>query len=218
MPASAGGMPPSRASENRDRDPARPEHLLTVVFDEQHLDFSEAERARAGVAKFLERLAPGDRVHFLATGSGMTWSARLPEGKADLLAVLEKAKGLRPRSTGPEGISDFEAQQIAVHRDQRIGAEVMRRFVGTGVIADVYVPASEPESRALVADVMGEGHPMLKQMVADAWTKVQARQHATLRALARTLDGLAARPGRKTVLMLTGGFVHEPTDPDFARS
>jgi VWFA-related protein len=208
--AMSGGPGPSA---NREADPSRPERLLALVFDEQHLAPSEAEAARKGVARFVEGLPSGDRVYLVATGSGRSWSARLPEGKTDLLAVLEHVHGLRPPGTGPDSVSDLEAQRITVSRDKRVAAEVQRRFIENGVIAELQLGPGD----SLARETMGEGHPLVKARAAEAWSKARDRRRATLGLLARTLDGLAARSGRKTVLLVTAGFLYDSDEPGFVR-
>jgi VWFA-related protein len=217
-PAGAAPAQPG-PSENREADPSRPERLLAVVFDEQHLAPSEATAARKGVARFIEGLPPGDRLYLIATGSGRSWSARLPEGKTDLLALLEQMHGMRPAGTGPEWISDFEAQRIAVNRDKRVGAEVQRRFMENGIIADQQLPniAGATDAHALVRETMGQGNPMVKARAAEVWAQAKDRRRSTLAALEFTLNGLSSRRGRKTVLLVTAGFIHDTDEPGFAR-
>ena len=117
----------------RRRPPGR---SFVIVLDNIHLDPAQADRAKAQVAEFVRTgLQPGDQVLFLASGGGAWWKARLPEGAADLVAAVQRVEGLRPARVGPDTVSDFEAIRIHQQQDEKISAEVSRRFYENGVLA-----------------------------------------------------------------------------------
>lgn len=200
--------------------PAPPSRTFAIVFDNVHLSPAQADRVRAQVAEFLKTgLRPGDQVQLLATGGGSWWTVRMPEGLDDLLAALGRLEGLRPARVGPDHVSDYEALRIHQHRDERMGAEVSRRFYENGVLAQLKYPTGPGTagSRQLIAETSGEGHPLVRIRATEVYLQLRERQKATLRALERALEGLGETRGRKTVLMVSQGFIHEPTEPAFAR-
>jgi VWFA-related protein len=192
-----------------------PERSFVLVFDDVHLSTTQAEQAKKSVAEFLRNgLADGDRVQLVATGSGTSWAGQMPAVRADLLATLDRLKGLRPAPSGSDYIWDFEAQAIHVRRDQRIGTEVMRRWAENGVFQEYWSPGGA--NRELYADLR-EGHPILRAKAAQVYKDVINRQRVTSNALDRVLSALATSRGRKTVLLVTEGFIHDPQEGGFAR-
>ncbi|HET7293604.1 MAG TPA: VWA domain-containing protein [Vicinamibacteria bacterium] len=193
--------------------PAVPERWLVVVFDEPHLDETQARQAQKALARFLETLSTGDRATIVLAGSGFTWSAGLPRGRSDLLAVLRRARGLRVPETGSDALSDHEAAQIHLHRDQKIMAEVARRYTEKGVMVELM---HDGEGAGLYSDLR-DADALARVRAADAYARLKARRAQTLEVLVRTLESVASHRGRKSVLLVSSGFLHEPGEAGFAR-
>ena len=84
-----------------------------IVLDDLRLSPSTAEAARRAATAFLERsLTDGDEVTLGTTSGTAWWSARLPEGREDLLAVLAQVKGRYVEATSLDRMSDYEAYWI----------------------------------------------------------------------------------------------------------
>jgi VWFA-related protein len=186
---------------------------FVIVFDDAQLSKPSAEHAREAVARFLQTgLRDDDEVTLVSTASGAWWSARLGEGQEDLLAVLDRLQGHRIVDTSSSYMSDFEAMRIYVNRDQQLGAEVTRRYAENGVIVD---PGNANELRTVNDLQIGEGHPIVRAKAAEAYTNARLRNVATLRALVRVADALAQGKGRKCVLLVSDGFIHDASLPEF---
>jgi VWFA-related protein len=186
---------------------------FVIVFDDAQLSKPTAEHARDAVARFLRTgLRDDDEVTLVSTATGAWWSARLGEGRDDLLAVLDRLQGRRAVDTSGSYMSDFEAMRIYVNRDQQLGAEVTRRYAENGVIVD---PGNANELRAVNDLQIGEGHPLVRAKAAEAYMNVRVRNQATLHALERVADALAQGKGRKSVLLVSDGFIHDPSLPEF---
>jgi VWFA-related protein len=184
-----------------------------VVFDDAQLSQPTGERARAALAKFIrEQLRDDDEVILVSTATGAWWSARAGEGRSDLLAVLARLEGRRRGDTGSSFISDYEAMRLYLNRDQQIGAQVVRRFHEQGVILD---PGTQAAAQSRQGLDLGEGHPLVRVKAAEAYSNAKQRNLATLRALTRLGDALAPGKGRKSVLLVSDGFVHDTTLPEF---
>jgi VWFA-related protein len=217
--------PPPRVRTRVTTNVARPTvggRTFAIVFDNVHLVPVQADRVKAQLADFVKTgLRPGDQVLFLATGGGAWWTAHMPEGQADLVAALDRVEGLRPARVGPDHVSDYEAIRIHQHRDERLGAEVSRRFYENGALAqNAYPTAQEGASladRQFIAELVGQGHPLVRAKATEVYLQMKGRQKATLHALERALIGLHEQRGRKTVLLVSEGFIHDPTEPAFAR-
>jgi VWFA-related protein len=215
-PAAPSSLGRRRVSTNVS-PPGPPERSFVIVVDTVHLSHTQAEQARASVADFIRNgLADGDRVHLTATGGGAWWSGRMPDARDDLIAALAGLKGLRAAPTGPDHVWDYEAQAIYVRRDQRIGAEVMRRWAENGVFQEYWSPGGGRGSRDLFVD-LEEGHPLLRAKTAQVYKDSLSRQRITTRALERVLEALGTSRGRKTVLLVTEGFIYDQQEGGFAR-
>lgn len=215
LPESAPSRPAvSRViSTNRATPGAVPPRSFGIVFDDAQLSAVTGERARAALAKFLrEDLREDDEVILVSTATGAWWSARAGEGKADLLAVLERLEGRRRVDTGGSYVSDYEAMRLQINRDQQIGAQVIRRFYENGVILD---PGTQSAAQARQGLDLGEGHPLVRVKAAEAYTNAKQRNLATLRTLTRLAEALVPGRGRKSVLLVSDGFVYDTSLPEF---
>jgi VWFA-related protein len=182
---------------------------LVIVFDDAHLSPLRAEAARNAVQSFLRREGrPGDRVTLVPTSGGAWWSAALPAGAEDLSGALRRLKGLRLPDVSTGKISDYEAIRIHRYRDAALKNELYRRLIDLDRLADVApgVPVAEAPGQAIV-----------DMMAAQAFFAAEARMKATLGTLARVLSSLTGQRGRKSVLLVSEGFVHDPQMEEFTR-
>jgi VWFA-related protein len=187
--------------------PVRPTRTIVIVFDDAHITLARGDLARKAVARYLTADGqPGDRVTLAATSGGNWWTATLPEGAPDLVAAMARLRGLRPHNASASQISDYEALRISRYRDEKVRNEVFTRLMELSQIAD-----SQTTTDA------APGRSMVEMMAQQALAAAEARMKVTLALLDRVLASLAAERGRKTVLLVSEGFVSDPQLPDFAR-
>jgi VWFA-related protein len=200
----------SRVSTNLAPAPPGPSRTFVIVFDNVHMAPERVGAAREAVMEFLATgLQPGDQVTLVPTSGGAWWSTNMPEGREDLVAALARLEGLRPRSMSIDRISDWEAMRLYLHRDQRVGAEVVRRYYEHRLIL-------EPPGGTERAEAgLGEGHPLIRTKAAEVYQAALQRKRATLGSLERVAESLAPVKGRKAVILVSEGFVHEPTLTEF---
>jgi VWFA-related protein len=204
---SAPGPRPRIATNEVPPPAADPSRTLVILFDDLNLTMTSAPRAKAAVALLVDRGArPGDRVTLVATGGGVWWSTRMPEGRADLLAILKGLDGRRVRTDVRDALTDFEAMRIYVFNDSLVADRVKRRFETYGVSSRVE-SQRERESR----DIYQRGiiDPYVMRRATEEYLKSRTRNRATLAALERTLRPLAASRERKTVVLASDGFVYD---------
>ncbi len=190
--------------------PPRPERSFSVVFDDAHITPTRVGVARKAVQDFLEQvLRDGDQVTLAATSGGGWWSAQMPEGRAEVSAFLARFEGKRIyNASAANAMSDYEAMRLQNNRDPNILAEVSRRFFENGVIADPPPPPSRDTSRQDLQ--ISPGQLMISTMAAQVYAERTAKNQATLRALRRVVESLAATRGRKSVILVSEGFVWDP--------
>ncbi len=195
----------SRVASNESRDG----RSLVLVFDNANMTKLNVDRVKDAVSGFLATgLGPGDQLTVLSTGGGAWWT-RMPQGAADVSGFLRRLKGLRVHDTSSAYISDYEAMRIHLYRDPRIGAQVQRRFYEQGAIPD-----SLP-TRAASQLGIGGGHSLVRAKAAEVYQNALGRLSATLGALQRAMESLAGVRSRKSLLLLSEGFVFDPAIAGF---
>ena len=183
---------------------------IVVVFDEQHLSAITIEQVRRRLDDVWGTLGAAN-VLLASTVGGGSWVGRLPEDAASLQAALVRFKGGRPPERAGM-VTDYEAFLIAARRDERVLGEVYRRYINNSLLPDPSVASKGPPG---VLTEEQQQMPALgrNQLLSEAeqrWAVIRRRQAATLASLLRLLTGLAGQPGRKAVILVSEGFVHDP--------
>jgi VWFA-related protein len=173
-----------------------------VVFDDLHLSAVSAKQARTALEQFLREAAhEGDRVTIVSTATRGAWSGTLPEDRDDLLAFAARLKG-RIVTTGSDLMTDYEAMRIAEYNDTELLDRVMGR----------YYQRSECSTLS----------PCDAKVLSDARAvhgKAKGEREGTLVVIERALEGLARLRGRKAVVLLSEGFVHDdPQERIYSRT
>jgi VWFA-related protein len=197
------------ASSNAGPEPRRT-RTFVVVFDDIHLTPNQAHRAKGAVAEFLRRgVGAGDRVTLIASGGGAWWNARMPEGRDTLMAILNRLDGRYIADPSPDRMTDFEAMRIEVYQDQDVALRVARRFNSYGTkgrergqneVAREELGAS---SRTGIIDMD------VRSRAAETYRLATNRNKITLEVMARALTALAGTAGRKSMVLLSQGFVYD---------
>jgi VWFA-related protein len=199
-------MRQTRVSDNR--RPAPPTRSFVIVFDDINLSPITVASARKAVEEFVRSgLRPGDVVQVVATSGGRWLTVRMPEGWPAVLDLVQRLEGWHRPDTSVARLSDYEAVQIHYRRDPGILSEVLRRWYENGVIQEF----SEPRSMAELD--ISPGAQIVRQRADAAYQAYSERMKRTLGALTRVAEALRADRGRKTVLFVSDGFAHDPTQP-----
>ena len=198
--------PPPRVSSNRGAS-TRAARVFVIVFDDLHLDAAEAQRAREAVAGFLEgAFAGGDRVSLVTTSGDAWWHTRMPEGGDALRSILPRLRGrARVADSMKEGMTDYEALRIDRDHDPLVTGHVTRRWKAAAT--DILSLRED--------DTVGE---RVTATAARIGLEVERRNQEALDVLARAFASGAAVRGRKAVLLVSGGFVHDPRLAEFRRA
>jgi VWFA-related protein len=208
-PVAASGEPALelRRSTNHP-DPRHRAAGFVVVFDGLHLDPAEAVRARKAVAGFLETgVAAGDRVALVGTTEGTRWSAGMPEGREALLQVLSRLQGRSVGESARDAMTDYEAMRIDQERDPVVTDQVMRRLLATGEIQhDTLTPR---ETSTDTNDIVA-WRSLTQSRAAQVYARARVRTEQALGVIERSLDALAGTPGRKSLVLVSGGIVQDP--------
>jgi VWFA-related protein len=211
LPATASEKPAPRprVSTNLDRE-SHAGRSFIILFDDIHLTIAGAQRAKAAVAQFLKTgVREGDRVSLVATGGGAWWSTRMEAGRDELIALLKRLDGRFIPDNSPERMSDFEAMRIHIYHDQQAEDRVSRRFETYGA------NARSSQSSQDSTNQYQTGDPMVEGRASEVYFQSVSRNRITLEILQRVLNSLSAAKGRKSVILVSEGFIYDPNLTEF---
>jgi len=229
VPASPG---PTAALPRRSRAGAR---TFVLLVDDVSLAPHRPEEVRKALGRFLdEGLRDGDELIFATTSGDAWWSARMPEGREDVAALLARLRGRNLDDDGLDAISAWEAFRI-VHYEG-VGGQALIRSDGSPPPDDRPTLGGPSSTRPLAlpgsdltARVVQRYYerrvcnpdppwptpvPMCIGMVrSKAFEVDQRRANRTrdvLSAVDRAVFALTGARGRKSLLLLTEGFLNDP--------
>jgi len=202
--AAAPAPPPDAAGTTAARAPAPgPPRVFVLVFDQEHVDAGAFRRLQSAAERFFtDPFREGD-VGGVFIGGRMAGN-RLTTNRDELLQAVKAAKPGNSTQTSRKldqlewpRVSDVEAIRIAMANDREVLAQVVRRAL-----------QDDPGAGRLPLDavIMQKARQMVDDMRPPA-----ARTMSVMKAL---VGGLAKVPGRKTMVLLTGGFFVEESWAD----
>jgi VWFA-related protein len=182
---------------------------FVVLFDDLHLTPGQALRAKGTVTAFLDTsVADGDTVVLVASSGSAWWTARIPEGRAQLVGVLKRLDGRYIPDSSPDRLTDYEAMRIEVYEDQEIAWKVYRRW-------DSYaVRGQQTDDRgAAPADVRATSYGMMpfdiRQRAQEIYRQAVNRNKATFEVMERAIQSLSGIRGRKAMILVSQGFIYD---------
>jgi len=211
LPPTASAVTPTRPrmSTNLDRE-SHSGRSFVILFDDIHLSPFSAQRAKAAVAQFLRTgVREGDRVSLVATGGGAWWSTRMEAGRDELITMLKRLDGRYIPDTSNERMSDYEAMRIHIYHDQQVEERVSRRFETYGVSQRNQAGQSDDPNQNM------NGDPFVQARATDVYFQSVSRNRITLQILQRVLQALSAAKGRKSVVLVSEGFIYDPNLDEF---
>jgi len=183
-----------------------------VVFDDANISRYSTPRAREAVVQFVDRaLRAGDRVMIAPTSGGAWWTGSLPDDRESLAAFVARLQGAWWPDTTAARLWDHEAMSIALGRDRQALAQVARRYFEANIIPEAY-PMDRELSREL--DV-SPGIALIQAKAREVYREARVRLDASLGTLDRIATALALIRGRKTLLLVSEGFVMDPSETRF---
>jgi len=185
---------------------------FVVVFDNLNMTPFRARDAKGAVASFLEKgVREGDYVTLISTGDATWWTARMSRGREQLVEIVKRLDGRRQPDVSSERMSDWEAMRIHLHRDPAVIARVLRRYEMYGVQHGT----REFDLNQPFYD--GIENPYVTSRATEVYFQATARINATLEILERALNSLATARGRKSVVLVSEGFIDDTNLQRFKR-
>ena len=201
----------TRLSTNTGRNIAGPSRTFVLVFDDLHLSPARAADAKKAAREFVAKSTqPGDIVTLVVPGTRFVWAAQLPDGWDQLDKVLDS---LLAQRTQRSLITDREALRIVRDADAATEEIARQRLLSAGRLPKEGDPHAGGETTPeQIERNQREAMRLEAQSVLDA---ARAGRQRVLEFLATLLDGLSAVKGRKAVVLLSEGFIHEPDERQF---
>jgi VWFA-related protein len=207
--ASAVPKPPPKVSTNQVRDGAQG-RTFVILFDDIRLTPAMAQQAKAAVGDFLTHsVREGDRVTLVATLAGTWWTTRMAAGRDELIGLVKRLDGRYIPDSSRERMTDLEAKRIHMDRDIEVAQRVQRRYAELGV-AQQQTP--EPQQSRYFATSI---NPYVESKAAEVYSQCRVRSRTTLTVLERSLEALNATKGRKSVLLISAGFIWDSNLDEF---
>lgn len=181
--------------------PARAQRFVAYLFDDVHLDSGELMWARGGVERAIAGMEPADRAAIFTT-SGRTWLGFTDDRDKLREALLAlKVNRLAPRGGKCVPMNHLMGKRLWEHRDT-IGKEGLNTAALEALYCLMLTPREIDQARRYVEDAARE---------AIAAGEHQAR--AASMALKQVVRLMGSRPGQRTVVLLSPGFLTQAEQP-----
>jgi VWFA-related protein len=199
-PERSAATAPLEATNLRASSPGSRTFVLLV--DDVGLAPSRQPVIRKVIARFMETgLRDGDEVIFATTSGDAWWSARMPEGREDVAALAARVQGRNLGNSGSDAMSDWEAYRINRFENGAgdspgalITARVMERYL---------------ESHVCDQSAMAVCYQVVRQRAQELDQRRVNRTQDTFATVDRAVFALTGVRGRKSLLLLTEGFLHD---------
>jgi len=169
-----------------------PARYIVLVIDDVHMAFDSVARVRKALERFLEQdLKPEDQVALVTTSGSSNLSQEFTSDREVLEATLSRlsAKGRTPEWTGVPYITPYQAELI--DQGDPFALEIaVREIMTAGMFFDEDSAGDEARRKARV---------ILDEAVYNS--------RLTLEVLESLCRGLAGLSGRKTVFLISDGFM-----------
>jgi VWFA-related protein len=218
-PEPAPEKPAPRPFVATNTDPqVRTARTFVVVFDDIHLTPFMALRAKGAVGEFLKNgVREGDRVSIVASGGGAWWSTKMMAGRDELLTLVKRLDGRYIPDSSNDRMTDYEAMRIYMFHDAQVQQRVQRRFDTYGVNpgAGSNPGGSSPSSSSSM--VSGGEDPYISAKASETYFAATTKNRITLETLERVLNALGTTKGRKSIILVSEGFIYDPNLDEFKR-
>ena len=189
LPTPSSPPPMVEEDETEDLLPAR---YVVLAIDDVHMEFSSLARFRKALERFIdEDLRPEDQVALVTTSGASALSQEFTADRAVLRQTLSRlsAQGRRAEWTGVPHISEYQAELIEANDPLALDAAV-QEILQAGTFQDI--GSAEEEARR-------KARGILEEAVYNSRLTLE-----TLESLCRGLSGLS---GRKTLFLISDGFL-----------
>jgi len=236
----AASAPPGPVATNLRATRATASTFVLLV-DDMSLAPWRQETVHTALTRFLtDGVRGGDELIYATTSGDAWWTARMPDGREDLLAVAARVRGRSLADTGKDALSEWEAFRISHWEGRGEGGDAGSAAAATGPPSGSLAPQPGRPSATVagtsttqrVVDRYYQNRVCIPELPAATPVSVcrgmvfaragqvdarrRNRTRDTLAAVDRAVFTLTGLRGRKALLLLTEGFLNDP-DLDLAQ-
>ncbi len=180
---------------NAPNAPALPDRFVGLVFDDTHLTMEDAAYTRTQVNKFIDGIAPTDRVGIFSSSGEMThpFTSDKEALKRTLLGLVPRSRFGPGADTGCPSISHYEADQIINFRNDQVLNVVAYdtlQCAFNGNAAEMSAAISLTQSSAQIRLTQGDTEAMF-----------------VFRFLEDVVAKMSSMPGERVMILASPGFL-----------
>jgi VWFA-related protein len=195
VPATGSAPPEARSPQPA---PPRSERSFVFLIDDLGLDFGPVARAKKAIAQWLNTKAlPADDVTILTTSGDLSWNDRVATGREDLLGVLGRVQGGRPKAQFV--LSEGEAYQIL---ETAAGDRPLESSLGPTTLMDRLMKRAATAGACALSDC----EFVVRTTARETHDRFVRSTRAVLASVQRLSRFLAPRPGRNSIVVFSEGF------------
>jgi VWFA-related protein len=179
---------------------------FVFVLDELHLTPFQAEEAKRAMVEFIHSgTRDGDLVAVVSVAEAKHGRALVPDGRESMSAMLRGLRGRYAPDRTLENLSEAEAHRIVSGDRSTLEAVAERIF------KDRTWEGTAKGMRARETDAIRE----TRRLAHDVYGQAERRLRGTLGILLQALEWSSQWRGRKAFVLASGGFILDPSLPDF---
>ncbi len=180
--------------------PVIPDRFVAVVFDDTHFEMSDIANLRVQVGKFLDTIAPTDRIAIFSTSGELTqdYTSDKELLRRTLLGLVPRARFLTSTVACPD-VSFYEGDQIINYSNAQIFDAVVY-----DTIQCAFNGASTPNNySAQIAAIRN----MVQSAAQQALLQGETESQYAFSFMQDVIRNLASRPGERVLLLASPGFL-----------
>ena len=198
VPATGLTGSPQPEARSPQPPPPRPERAFVFLIDDLGLDSGPVSGAKKAIAQWLNtKASPADDVTILTTSGGLSWNDRVATGREDLLGILGRVQGGRPKAQFV--LSEGEAYQIL---ETAAGDRPLESSLGPTTLIDRFMKRAATAGACAVSDC----EFVVRTTARETHDRFVRSTRAVLASVERLSRFLAPRPGRKSIVVFSEGF------------
>jgi VWFA-related protein len=178
--------------------PSRSQRAFVFLIDDLGLDFGPVSGAKKAIAQWLNTRAwPTDDVTILTTSGDLSWNDRVATGREDLLGILGRVQGIRPKAQFV--LSEGEAYQLL---ETAAGHPPRESSLGAITLMDRLMKRAATAGACALSDC----EFVVRTTARETHDRFVRSTRAVLASVERLSRFLAPRPGRKSIVVFSEGF------------
>ena len=175
--------------------PPRSERAFVFLIDDLGMDFGPVSGAKKAIAQWLNTKAlPADDVTILTTSGDLSWNDRVSTGREDLLGILGRVQGGRPKAQFV--LSEGEAYQIL---ETAAGDRPLESSLGPTTLMDRLMKRAATAGACALSDC----EFVVRTTARETHDRFVRSTRAVLASVERLSRFLAPRPGRKSIVVFS---------------